>query len=349
MKKIFLNSLNKILILKKIKDIKKLINFDKNVFYIVDYLIWKLKFKKINTKRFFFIKHETYKNIKIINIIIKKMLDNNIKKKDYLIAIGGGVTIDISGFISSIYFRGINYLIIPTTLLSQVDSSIGGKNGINILSGKNCIGTIYQPLCVFICLEFLYTLSFEDYINGFSEILKISIINNKSLFFLLKSNLFFLFNKKINYFLKEKILTIIILMSIKSKLHILKKDLYDIKYRMLLNLGHTFSHALENYFNYLFSHGKILYSGIYLACLISHKLNLLKKKTYLQIINIIKYIYPNFKDLLININYKKLFFILNKDKKTLGKKINLILIKTINNVIIKKINFSYILSFLKNI
>ncbi|MGX7589394.1 3-dehydroquinate synthase [Candidatus Vidania fulgoroideorum] len=330
----------KIIFIKKVNNIIEFINNkSSNNFFVIDKKVYD-KYKIVRNSPFYIIKKgEKEKKIKIVEKIIELMLKNNCNKKTTLISFGGGVTGDISGFISSIFLRGISYINVPTTVLSQIDSSIGGKNGVNSLCAKNMIGTIRNPDFILISTEFLKTLKKSVYKDGFSEIIKISLINNKKLFNIIL--------KKYNQIIKFKILKIF-KRSIISKLLIVRKDFNDKNYRFLLNLGHTFGHSIERFFNYKISHGKSVYIGIYLISYYSYYIKELNKYNLNKIINIIKIYFNNIKFYLKKLSAKKIMNNIHYDKKKSDNNhVKIVVIKNIGDVFLIKTKFKKIYIFLK--
>ncbi|MGX7586257.1 3-dehydroquinate synthase family protein [Candidatus Vidania fulgoroideorum] len=323
---------NKIIFIKKNNLFLKIMSNMKNKYFIIDYKFYNknnyikdLFFKK----NFYFIKNsELDKNIIVANNIIIDLLRKNFRKDCNLISIGGGVTGDIGGFVASIYFRGINFINVPTTLLSMVDSSIGGKNALNIKENKNIIGTIYLAKYIIICSFFLKTLSIETYKEGLSEIIKIGIINNKKLFFYLNKRKVFYLNKLIFY-------------SIISKIEVFKKDLYDKNLRMILNLGHTFAHSIEKISHNKISHGKAVFLGLFIIAFLSYKFFYLKKKIFFNIILLLRFFF-RFDKLFCLINFKKLYNNIKYDKKNFDKYLKIILIGNFEYCFSKKIKLIYL-------
>ncbi|MGX7589532.1 3-dehydroquinate synthase [Candidatus Vidania fulgoroideorum] len=311
------------------KDFKSLFFFLKNVkknkIFIVDYFFKNIRLKKK------IIKGEKDKNFNIIKNIIDFMIKKKYNNNTVILSLGGGCVGDISCFISSIFNRGISYINVPSTLLSQVDSSIGGKNGVNTKNAKNMIGTIYLPKYVFIFYNLLKTLNRKHIIDGFAEIIKISLINNKKLFLYIKKNNFSF--KKIIYY------------SIKSKISIIKNNINDNNKRYLLNFGHTFGHSIEKIYNYNLSHGKSIYLGIIISSFLSNYLGFLKKKKFFLIINLIKKYFKNFLYYFKKINIKILLKNIKFDKKNKNNFVNLVLLKDIGNTFI----FKFKIKFLKKI
>ncbi|WP_435149035.1 3-dehydroquinate synthase [Candidatus Pelagibacter bacterium nBUS_32] len=201
--------------------------------------------KSLNRKKIyihFFKASEINKNINNVNKILDILLNKNFSREDCLISVGGGITGDISGFAASLFKRGLKFINVPTTLLSQVDSSIGGKTGVNTKYGKNLIGSFYQPNLVISDIQFLKTLPNREVICGYGEILKHSLIANKKFFNFLNRNY-----KKIIY-LKSPFIEKAIFESCKIKKNIVEKDEKEKNLRKILNFGHTFAHAYESFF-----------------------------------------------------------------------------------------------------
>ena len=196
-----------------------------------------------------------------------------------MISVGGGITGDVSGFASSIYKRGINFVNIPTTLLAQVDSSIGGKTGINTSFGKNLIGSFYQPKLVISDIDFLKTLPKREIVCGYAEIFKHSLIFERKFFSFLDKNAKEILNLKSPFIEKS------IVKSCEIKKKIVELDEKEKSLRKILNFGHTFAHAYESTLNYSkrLNHGEAVFLGIYSAINFSFKFKLLSKLNYLKI------------------------------------------------------------------
>ena len=276
---------------------------------------------------------ELNKNQINVNKILAILLKKNFHRNDCLISIGGGITGDVSGFASSIFKRGIKFVNIPTTLLAQVDSSIGGKTGINSIHGKNSIGSFYQPSLVISDTIFLKTLPKREIVCGYGEILKHSLIANKKFFLFLNKNAAKILNLKSPFIEKS------IHESCLIKKRVIEKDEKEKNLRKILNFGHTFAHAYEAALQYSkkLNHGEAVILGIMNASKFSFKNNLLSKTEF----ELIKNHLTQFK-LLIKLKKKipssKLNHIVSfmkKDKKNNSKKINLILLKKIGKPILK--------------
>jgi 3-dehydroquinate synthase len=271
--------------------------------------------------------NEKNKSFKQVNFYLNKILSKNFNRSDLIIAVGGGITGDVAGFTASIFKRGINFINIPTTLLAQVDSAIGGKTGVNSNYGKNLIGSFYQPKLVISDTTFLSSLSKKEMICGYAEILKHSIIKDKKFFNWLKINTKKLLLKKTNQ------LAYAIKKSCQIKIFFVSKDVNEKNLRMILNFGHTFAHAIEVKSNYSknITHGEAVLSGMFLALRIS----LVKKVCDLKTVDEIEQIYINNN---LSYTYKRysnrnliigLIPYLMNDKKNNDDKINFILLKNI--------------------
>ncbi len=320
------------------KFIKKNIPKTKKVFIISDKNLPTNILKKIsrslkiyNTKVYKVKVTEKLKSFKVANKFIEDLLKQNLNRSDCLIALGGGVLGDLSAFVASLTKRGIKFINIPTTLLSQVDSSIGGKTAVNSNQGKNLIGTFYQPDFVMIDAHLLKTLPHREMICGYSEILKHSLIKDKKFFMWLFKN-----GKQIINKTNPKALLLAIKHSCKIKAKVVSKDEKENSLRMILNFGHTFAHGFEatNKFSKKMNHGEAVLLGMMIAA----KLSLEKRILPIKDFNLIKQHYINL-NLPFNIKkrfkkeeIKKIVYFMEKDKKNFNKKINLILIKKIGQV-----------------
>ena len=289
--------------------------------------ILKRKLKNYNLSILPFTASEKNKSIKTVNFYLEKLFSKNFNRSDLIIAMGGGITGDVAGFISSIFKRGINFINIPTTLLAQVDSAIGGKTGVNSIYGKNLIGSFYQPKLVIIDTSLIASLPKKEMVCGYAEILKHSIIKDKKFFNWLEKNTKLILSKK------ERELSYAIKKSCKIKNYFVTKDVNENNLRMVLNFGHTFAHAIEAKYNYSkkITHGEAVLSGIILAI----KLSVLKKVCSLKILERIKNIYLQnnlsytFKQFSNKNSINNLIPYLRNDKKNNDDKINFILLKNI--------------------
>jgi 3-dehydroquinate synthase len=271
--------------------------------------------------------NEKNKNHKNVNKILNVLLKNNFHRNDCLISLGGGITGDVSGFAASIFKRGIKFINIPTTLLAQVDSSIGGKTGINSKFGKNLIGTFYQPDLVISDIDFLKSLSKRELICGYGEILKHSLIANKKFNSFLNLNGSKILNLQTPYIEKS------IYQSCLIKKKIIEIDEKENGLRKILNFGHTFAHAYEATMGYSkkLNHGEAVILGIASASHFSNMSKFLKKNDFNSIINnLTKLNLPNdINKFFTKKSLNKIISFMKKDKKNNSNKINLVLLKKI--------------------
>ena len=274
------------------------------------------------------------KSISQLNLILEKSLSFGIDRDSLIIAFGGGVIGDIAGFAASILLRGINYIQIPTTLLSQVDSSVGGKTGINSSKSKNLIGSFHQPLAVIVDIEILKSLPKREFVAGLAEVVKYGLINNRKFF-----NYIDIYYKEILEYDQEK-LKEIICKSCKIKSKIIKSDEKENGQRALLNLGHTFGHAIESFGKYdgKIIHGEAVSVGICLAFKLSEKMNFCSQNEVEKVINLFKKLElpTSLKDFeSISITTSKMLEKFKFDKKNKNNQLTFILNKKIGESFIK--------------
>ncbi len=228
---------------------------------------------------------EKSKSEKVAFKVLHKIASFDNKKGIFVIALGGGVVGDLSGFVSSIYKRGIPFLQIPTTFLAQVDSSIGGKTAIDLDVAKNLVGSFYQPKAVITDINFLKTLPRRQVLNGLGEVIKYGIIKDKDLFYFIENR----FKEILK--LDIKVLEYIVFTAASIKAKYVEKDEFDaLGIRAELNLGHTIGHAVEAAigFNNRYNHGEAVSFGIVIATEISKELGLIKEEDSSRIISLIK-------------------------------------------------------------
>lgn len=271
---------------------------------------------------------EVYKDIKTLTTIYDKLLENQCDRKTTLVALGGGVIGDITGFAAATYQRGVPFIQIPTTLLAQVDSSVGGKTAVNHPLGKNMIGAFYQPRCVIADTYTLNTLEPRQFIAGVAEVIKYGLIYDKAFFEYLVENMDKILDKN------PEILAYIIEKSCAIKAEVVAKDELEQGLRAILNLGHTFGHAIEaaqGYGNWL--HGEAVGTGMVMAVKFSYLLGNIDKATMERIIALIAYaklpINPP-KNMQIA-DYKRYMAI---DKKVQDGQIRLVLLKSLGQAYI---------------
>ena len=290
---------------------------------------------------------ERNKNQKNVDKILAILLNKNFNRNDCLISVGGGITGDISGFAASIFKRGIKFINIPTTLLSQVDSSIGGKTGINTKYGKNLIGAFYQPSMVLSEIDFLKSLPEREIICGYGEILKHAIIANEKFYFLLEKNAHKILK------LRRPIIQKAIYESCFIKKKVVENDEKEIGMRKILNFGHTFAHAYEAALGYSkkLNHGEAVILGIKTAAKFSLFNKILKIDQFMSIQNHLNELKlpSDIKKFFSKKNLNRILFFMKKDKKNNTKKINLVLLKKIGKPIYNvQVNEKKIKGFIGN-
>ena len=264
-------------------------------------------------------KGEQAKSIQNFQKILDLLAENNFDRTDAIIAVGGGVVGDIAGYVASSYLRGVQFIQIPTTLLAQVDSSVGGKTAINISAGKNLVGAFYNPKGVLIDTSVLKSLPEREYKAGLAEVVKYGLIKNKFLFSLLKDN-----PQKI-MLMNKNLIEDVIFESIKTKAEIVSKDEKENGIRALLNFGHTFGHAIEAHGKYKkILHGEAVAKGMFIASKISYLEGHISKK-YLKVIKDLLDTYEF--DLSVSqYQYRDLEPFIFRDKKIRLGKLNLVLL-----------------------
>lgn len=301
---------------------KFLIITDENVFSLYEGRI-KSIMKDLEYFIFKITPGEESKSIENFVEINKFLVENNFNRGDAIIAFGGGVVGDLGGYVAASYLRGIDFLAVPTTLLSMIDSSVGGKNGINFMNLKNQIGAFYFPKYVHIDYSFLESLDDRNINNGLAEIFKYSVLRDREFFDYLKSA------KKLDY---EKI----IYKSLNIKLDFVRDDERDKGKRQKLNLGHTIGHGIESLSKYKLNHGESIGIGLIYMARASYKMRLAEEDFSDEIISA-------FKNHNLPTSYEfeteEILGILKHDKKINKNLINVILPVKIGKVIIKKITF----------
>lgn len=259
---------------------------------------------------------EESKNINTYAYICEELINKGIKRNHLLIALGGGVIGDMTGFVASTLYRGLPYVGIPTSLLSQMDSSIGGKTGIDFAGRKNILGCFKQPIMVLIDPKTLDTLDDREFNNGMGELIKHGAIGNYNLLKMLED--------------KPEINEDIIYESLTVKKAVVEIDEFDLKERMTLNFGHTFGHAIE--LKSGLKHGEAVAIGMLMAIRLGEDLGVTPKSCYEAINNIlIKYNLPNDK-----YDYKEYINDIMYDKKNIAGTINFILLTKLGECIIYK-------------
>lgn len=311
----------------------KLNEFQKDATYIIDnnvYKLYKDNFKYINYDLIYLMEPiESKKNINTVLDIIYFWKKIKLKKNWRVVCIGGGITQDVTTFACNIFLRNIDWYFFPTTLLSMCDSCIGGKCGINLEEYKNQLGVFYPPKKIIISKQFIETLSKEDYINGWGEILKFSLTSY---------NDFYETISRENSFVPCKSIERYIYRGLSIKKEIIEQDEFESDLRRVLNYGHTFGHALESYTENKVPHGTAVIWGIDVVNYISYRLNKLSQNEYFDIKKLIKRAFLP-QEIIID-NGIKLFNIIKTDKKVKNNTIYLALLTKISKLEIYPMNIN---------
>ncbi len=315
-------------IAKTIEDILAFTSEQKRLFVISRkvYNLYKKQFNLDNFDIFILPDGEKEKNYKNYIKILEKASEVGLTRSDAIIAIGGGVVGDIAGFVASTYLRGIAYIQVPTTLLSMVDSSVGGKTAIDLNGVKNIVGSFYQPKAVFININFLNTLDKRQFFSGLGEVLKYAFIEDDCNY---KHALFFFEYLTLcsNKLLEKdsKTLMRVIEYSLKLKISVVNQDEKEQSLRKILNFGHTFGHALEAIGNFKkFTHGEAVVQGIFFIFKYAYAKNLITYSYYRLSKELLEKYGFNVFDFKSKYQPDKLVDLMKKDKKALNDKLTFI-------------------------
>ncbi|MCR4335819.1 MAG: 3-dehydroquinate synthase [archaeon] len=295
------------------------------------------QFKKIKVKADIvsFPAGEKNKNLKTAEKILNQMLAKGFDRKSCVVALGGGIAGDVAGFCAATYLRGIKFVQVPTTLLAMVDSSIGGKTGVNLSKGKNSVGTFTQPQRVYVCPEFLDSLPQREIRNGLAEVVKHAVLRDAEFFDYLDKNV-----QKL-LVCDKKILVKVVMKNCEIKARVVEKDEKEGNYRRIVNFGHTIGHAIEILGNYkIHGHGEAIAIGMVVESEISKELGLLKESEVEKIEKLLHKIglptrVPKGK----NYDLNRIFELTKSDKKTISGKVYYSLPEKIGKMYSKKGNF----------
>ena len=270
---------------------------------------------------------EAYKNSDTLNLIYDALLQNRCERSTTLIALGGGVVGDLTGYAAATFLRGVPFIQIPTTLLSQVDSSVGGKTGINHPLGKNMIGAFYQPQLVLADIDTLQTLPPREFSAGVAEVIKYGLIRDAQFFDWLERHMAQLMQ------LDEAVLSEAIYRSCQNKADVVAKDEHEQGERALLNLGHTFGHAIENAMGYgVWLHGEAVAAGTMMAADLSQRMDWLSANDVVRIKNSL--LAANLPLVPPKLGAAKYLDLMGLDKKVENGKIRLVLQQGIGQAVI---------------
>ncbi|RLC44671.1 MAG: hypothetical protein DRH57_08970 [Candidatus Cloacimonadota bacterium] len=299
------------------------------------------KLEKVKYPIFVISDGESSKNIHQVEKIYQALIKFHISRDSIIYSIGGGVVGDISGFIASTFKRGIKLVHIPTTLMAMIDSSIGGKNGINFCGIKNMIGTFYSPEKIIININFLKTISNIEFHSAFSEVIKYGLLGAE------KIRMMLIHQKKEIFNRQKDVLYELIMLCIKKKIEFIEKDPYDKKERIYLNLGHTFAHLIEAGSKDCINHGQSVGAGIRLSAIYSFQIGLLNKKNLDKIEGLL----DNYKFLLNTSKFdiESILIAMQNDKKWYGKNLRLVLpISDKKAILYEENDINGLINFLKS-
>jgi 3-dehydroquinate synthase len=267
---------------------------------------------------------EEFKVQSTVDAVVEQLIAMEADRKTTLVGVGGGVVTDITGYVASVYMRGLKFGFIPTSILSLVDASIGGKNGIDVGDYKNMVGIIRQPSFILHDMVFLNSLPQVEWENGFAEIIKHACIKDTSMFAELERN------SLKHYQSRQKAICELVQRNVKIKAGIVKRDEFEKGERRLLNFGHTLGHALETQYELL--HGQAVSIGMTYACHISEQLSGFKQTD--RVVGLLeKFNLPAY----ASFNKQKVFDVLKMDKKRERAEMNYVLLEKIGKGVVKSI------------
>lgn len=269
---------------------------------------------------------EENKTLDTVKDIYKTLIEEKYDRKDLLIALGGGVVGDITGYAAATYLRGVDFIQLPTTLLSQVDSSIGGKTGVDFDGYKNMVGAFYMPKLVYMNISVLKTLDERQYFSGFAEVMKYGLIKDASFYEWLLDNMYEIQDRE------PQVLEEMVMRSCNNKKLVVEKDPKELGDRALLNFGHTIGHAIEKAKNFKMLHGECIALGAVAAAFISWKHNWLSMDEYYEIRDM--YVPFNLPISIDDINPEEILALTKSDKKMSAGQIKFVLLKKIGKAVI---------------
>lgn len=272
---------------------------------------------------------EASKKIEVVESLAERLIETGIDRTGFILGIGGGVVCDIAGFLSSIYLRGIRCAYVSTSLLSQVDASTGGKNGVNLGGIKNVLGCFRQPEFVICDPVMLQTLPEEEYFSGIAELIKTAIIGNKKLFEVIENNHEGILKRD------SELLSMVISMAVNFKAYIVSEDEKESGLRRILNFGHTYGHAIEMYKS--FRHGYAVASGMVLAAGFSLYRGYISEEEYERVIALLKLFRLLRRH---DIPDDQMNQLIMRDKKKSGNDIYFVFMEGIGKAVVEKISVS---------
>lgn len=306
----------------------------RNIFIVTDENVYNLYTEFIDSLKSYSVgikilkPGEETKNINTVIDIYNELIKLDINKKSAIVSIGGGVVGDISGFVASTFMRGIGLIQVPTSLMAQCDSSIGGKTGFNFGGIKNIVGTFYQPNFVYIDTNFIKTLNEKEFRNGIAEILKYGYVCDENLFNYIEEN-----KKGIKYRECDKLIHIVNECT-QIKGDIVQKDEFDTLERNILNFGHTIGHGIESASEFDISHGEAVAIGMYIESRIGLEMGVTQYENHNRLKNLLEYFELPYSLDNKKIDLEKMIDFINKDKKKTSELIKFVLPHNIGHAII---------------
>jgi 3-dehydroquinate synthase len=279
---------------------------------------------------------EGSKKLEVIEHLAEKLLEAGIDRTGFILAVGGGVVCDIAGFLASVYMRGIRCGYVSTSLLSQVDASTGGKNGVNLGDSKNMLGNIRQPEFVICDPAMLVTLPEQEFLSGLAELIKTAVIGDKDLFDLIEQSFTEIMNRD------RDLLTVLVAKSVKFKASVVSEDERENGLRRILNFGHTYGHAIE--LQKAVKHGFAVASGMELAAEFSFERGLIRTCDKERIINLLRKFGLLETHIISDDQIEQLIL---HDKKKSGADIHFVFTEGIGKAVVEKISVGDVIDFYK--
>jgi len=310
---------------------------DKRACIVTDSIVEPLyaeKLKKVleesgNTISVFVFKSgEEHKNLDTVQDLFEKLIEEHFERRDFLVALGGGVTGDMTGFAAATYLRGVDFIQIPTTLLSMVDSSVGGKTGVDFRQYKNMVGAFNMPKLVYMNLNVLSTLDERQFFSGFAEAMKSALIKDARFYEWQIDNIYEICDRE------PEVLKELVYRSCDIKRFIVEKDPTEKGDRALLNLGHTIGHAIEKYKNFNMTHGECVALGCIAAAYISWKREMLSMEEYYEIRDM--FVPFNLPISIDEVDIEDVLALTKSDKKMENNQIKFVLLKKIGKAVIDR-------------
>lgn len=319
------------------EEISKLDTANKKICIITDSIVGSIYLKEVlnllepickKAVSFTFQAGEERKNLTTINDIYRFLIEQNFDRKDMLIALGGGVVGDMTGFAAATYLRGIDFIQIPTSLLAQLDSSIGGKTGVDFEQYKNMVGAFKMPKLVYMNINTLTTLDERQFFNGFAEAMKHGLIKDAMYYEWMISNMYEICERDM------VVMEELVYRSCQIKKAVVEKDPTEQGDRALLNFGHTVGHAIEKYMNFTLQHGECVALGCVVAAYISWKKQLLSMEEYYEVRDM--FVPFNLPISIEDIDIDEVIRITKSDKKMEQGQLKFILLKKIGKAVIDR-------------